>query len=115
MPESNIENKKVFTNKQVILMLSFALSSTFALTSIYSKFMFNDQQLQINKAKIEEVEIKHDAEIRELRGTMYRTINEKTDEVNGRIDRKSERISNTVKQNEEEIELLQKEIIRLKK
>ena len=95
-------------------MLSFALSSTFALTSIYSKFMFNDQQLQINKAKIEEVENKHDDEIRELRSTMYRKINEVVEDVNGRIDRKSERITGITNSNNEEIEELQKQMLIIK-
>lgn len=114
MADSNIENKKVFTNRQLIWILGGALSASTAVTMIYSKFLFNDQQLQINKAKIEEVENKHDEEIRDLRSTMYRTVNAKFDEVNSRMDRKSERIIKSVSESEEEIEELQKDLLILK-
>ena len=114
MTDSNIENKKVFTNKQVMMMLGGTISAVFALTSIYSKFMFNDEQLHINKQKIEDVNIERGLEIDELRGAMYRKVNEVSEEINGRIDRKADRISNEVKSNSEEIEQLQKDMLILK-
>lgn len=94
-------------------MLSFALSSTFALTSIYSKFMFNDQQLQINKQDIEDVNKKHTDELQELKVTMYKKFSSTEDEINGRIDRKGDRMNAAIKELEKRNTELQKAVLLL--
>lgn len=86
MNNPNIEDIKTFTNKQVITFIIFAILSTFSLTTIYSKFIFNDEEIQINKS----------------------SIIENNKHVNARIDKKTGRNSDAIK-------LLEKRIINLEK
>lgn len=41
----NIENQKVWSTKQIVFILFFAISSTFTLTLIYSEFLLHGKAL----------------------------------------------------------------------
>lgn len=81
----NVETHKTFNNKQVISLLGTVIFTTFSLTSIYNKFIFNDEEIQLNKNQIELNDIK----------------------VNERIDKKTKRNSDAIQFNLEAIRSLQ--------
>lgn len=55
---NDVEREKTFNNKQVLSILGAAVFTTFSLTTIYNKFIFNDEEIQINKSQIELNDIK---------------------------------------------------------
>lgn len=80
----NVENKKTFNNKQVLSLLGAAIFSTFSLTSIYNKFVFNDEEIQLNKQTID---VNHSS-------------------VNDRLDKKTKRNQDRITELETEIKNL---------
>lgn len=82
----NVENQKTFTNRQVLSVLGAAIFTTFSLTTIYNKFIFNDEEIQLNKEAIE--------------------LNDKN--TNDRLDKKTKRNSDDIQSNTDMIKELQR-------
>lgn len=83
--EKNVEEYKIFTNKQVLSLLAGAIFTTFSLTTIYNKFVFNDEEIKLNKSNIE--------------------LNDKN--INERLDKKTKRNEDSITDLAKEVEKLQ--------
>jgi len=47
--KEDITNQKVWSTKQLIIILFFTISSVFSLTMIYARFIYMEQQIEISK------------------------------------------------------------------
>ena len=88
--DKDIEKQYTLSNKQVLGILVSAVFATFSLTTIYNKFLFNEEEIQLNKVNITNIE--------SIVGTKA---------SNERLDKKTKRI-------EDRLEIIEEEVKRLK-
>jgi len=92
--EKDVEKVRMLNNKQVISLLAGAIFTTFSLTTIYNKFIFNDEEIKNNTISLETLK----TNVSEIE------VNKASNE---RLDKKTKRI-------EERVAILEEEIKRLK-
>ena len=87
--EETTEDKKIlkFTTATLMFLLGSAISFTFTVTTIYNKFLFQEEQIQFLKL-----------ELTEFKSLINITLNEKTLTTNERIDKITKRIDERVTQ-----------------
>ena len=88
MPETTEDNKIIkFKTSTFAIILGAAVSFTFTVTTVYNKFLFQEQQI-----------LGVEKELQEFRSSVYRLMNEKDEKTNARVDKITNR--NTARINE---------------
>lgn len=93
MAETDVEKIKTLTNKQVMSLLAGAIFTIFSLTTIYNKFVFNDEEIDTNTKSIAVV-IKDIVGLKDSKAS------------NERLDKKTKRIEDRVNELEEDVKKL---------
>jgi len=87
--ENTTEDNKIwkFRASTFLFILASAISFTFTVTTVYNKFLFQEEQMNF----IEK-------EFTEMRSSVYRVMNEKDTKTNGRLDKVTSRIISRVEE-----------------
>ena len=82
MPDRTEDNKILkFRLSTFILILGASVSFTFTVTTVYNKFLFQEEQMSF----IEK-------EVQDFRSSVYRLMREKDEKTNARVDKITNRI-----------------------